>query len=56
MSVAAKRLGVGRDAVIRYIEAGILRGFRMQDRGWWKVSKASIEEVERRIQEQMAQT
>lgn len=55
VAVAAQRLRISRDTVIRYIESGTLRGCRLSDRGWWRVSKASVEAMERRIQEQLDQ-
>jgi excisionase family DNA binding protein len=49
---AAEYLGISRDTVIRMVEEGILRGYRHRPGGWWKVSKASVLEHERKLSEQ----
>ena len=53
VAAAAKRLHISRDTVIRYIEAGTLRGYRLTARGWWQVTKQSVEALERSIREQV---
>ena len=55
VTAAAARLRISRDTVIRYIESGTLQGYQLADRGWWSVSKASVDALERRIREQIGQ-
>ena len=40
---AAVMLGVSRTTVIRMIESGEIEASRFNDRGWWRVSRASVE-------------
>lgn len=55
VSSAAERLGVSRDTVLRYIEAGTLTGYRFTERGWWRVTKSSIDSLERSMREQIGE-
>jgi excisionase family DNA binding protein len=38
----AKALGVGRDTVTRMIKDGKLRGYRLNAKGWWRVTAESF--------------
>lgn len=49
---AAEYLRISRDTVVRMLEEGILRGYRHRPQGWWKVSRNSVLEHERRLAEQ----
>jgi len=42
---AAAMLGVHRNTVLLYLEQGKLRGRRIPPRGWWKISKTSVEQL-----------
>lgn len=49
VSVVAKRLRCSEMSVIRYLESGLLRGYQMKPRGWWRIIASSVTEFERRI-------
>jgi len=40
---AAKELKVDRRSILYYIESGDLEGARIKDRGWWRVSRESVQ-------------
>ena len=45
---AERLLGLSRNSVLRRIKLGLLRGYPDPDNGYYKVSRASIEEALRR--------
>ncbi len=49
--VAEQLLGLSRNSVLRRIKLGILQGYPDPDNGYYKVSRASIEEALRRRRE-----
>jgi len=48
----ADRLGCSRDTVLRLLESGELRGFRLTPNGWWRVLESSVLEYERKLLKQ----
>lgn len=45
VSTAAKMLQLSQMTVRRYLEEGILEGYQMAERGWWRVYLDSLEAV-----------
>ena len=45
----AERLGTGRDTVIRLLQSGALRGYRLTPKGWWRVVETSVVEYEAKL-------
>lgn len=46
VSWVAKRWNTGRDTVTRLLHAGILRGYRLTMKGWWRVIEKSVLDYE----------
>ena len=40
---AARLLGCDRRSILRYLESGELLGLQYTARGWWKVSRESVQ-------------
>lgn len=45
----AERLRTSRNTVIRLLESGELRGYRLTPQGWWRVVEASVAEYEKKL-------
>jgi len=43
VALAAKMLQCNRRSILRYLESGDLEGTRVTSRGWWRVSRASVQ-------------
>lgn len=43
VAVAAQLLQCDRRSILRYLECGELDGFQRTQRGWWKVSRESVQ-------------
>ena len=52
VSWVAKRWNTGRDTVTRLLHSGVLRGYRLTLKGWWRVVETSVFEYEENLQEQ----
>jgi len=52
---AARHLRVAAGTVLRYRESGLLRGCQVTPRGWWRISKESVLQLEARLQRQMSE-
>jgi predicted site-specific integrase-resolvase len=48
----AKQLGVSDMTVLRYREEGLLQGYQMKDRGWWRIIRSSVVEYEQKLRAQ----
>jgi excisionase family DNA binding protein len=46
---AAEYLGCSVMTVLRYVEEGLIEGYQMCERGWWRLLKASIMEYEKKL-------
>lgn len=51
VSWVMKRWNKGRDLVIRLLERGHLRGYKMSDNGWWNVLTKSVFEYEEKLRQ-----
>jgi excisionase family DNA binding protein len=40
---AARLLGCNRRSILRYLESGELQGLQCTARGWWKITRASVQ-------------
>ncbi|HKV94909.1 MAG TPA: helix-turn-helix domain-containing protein [Candidatus Angelobacter sp.] len=49
---AAQYLGVSVMTVLRYRESGLIHGYQMSERGWWRILKESILEYEKNLRSQ----
>jgi excisionase family DNA binding protein len=49
VSWIANRWRVSATTVLRFIEAGTLKAYRLTKRGWWRVSLQSVLEYEEKI-------
>lgn len=56
ISWVANRFKVSVMTVIRYREQGLLEGFQFVPRGWWRITKASVIEFEKRVAAQRSNT
>jgi excisionase family DNA binding protein len=45
----AERLRTSRNTVIRLLESGELRGYRLTPQGWWRVVEQSVAEYEKKL-------
>ena len=45
----AERLRTSRNTIIRLLESGELRGYRLTPQGWWRVVEQSVVEYERKL-------
>lgn len=45
----AERLKCSRDTVIRLLQSGDLRGYRLTAVGWWRVVEKSVAEYEQKL-------
>jgi len=45
----AKRLRTSRNTIIRLLESGELRGYRLTAHGWWRVVEQSVTEYEKKL-------
>jgi excisionase family DNA binding protein len=45
----AERLRTSRNTVIRLLECGKLRGYRLTPQGWWRVVEQSVAEYEKKL-------
>ncbi|HEX7289480.1 MAG TPA: helix-turn-helix domain-containing protein [Candidatus Angelobacter sp.] len=50
----AERLRTSRNTVIRLLESGELRGYRMTPQGWWRVVEQSVAEYEKKLRQEYA--
>ena len=48
----AERLRTSRNTVIRLLESGELRGYRLTPQGWWRVVEASVAEYEQKLRQE----
>lgn len=46
---AAEHLRVSPMTVLRYREEGLIKGYQMKERGWWRLIKSSVVEYEQRL-------
>lgn len=53
VSWVARRLRVHNCTVNRYLEAGVLKGYRLRKGGWWRILKSSVLELETKIRTEM---
>jgi hypothetical protein len=51
VSWVAKRFKVSVMTVCRYREQGLLEGFQFVPRGWWRITRRSVIEFERKLTE-----
>ena len=51
VSWVAKRWNKGRDMVIRLLERGLLKGYRMTENGWWNVIRESVLDYEEKLRQ-----
>lgn len=49
---AAQYLRVSVMTVLRYREEGLIKGYQMKARGWWRLMKASVLDYEQRLRAQ----
>jgi len=49
VSWVAKHLNKRRDLVIRLLESGMIKGYRMTPNGWWNVITESVFEYEKKL-------
>ena len=52
VSWVAKHLNKGRDLVVRLLESGMIKGYRMTPKGWWNVIKESVFEYEEQLRKE----
>ncbi|HET7873218.1 MAG TPA: helix-turn-helix domain-containing protein [Terriglobales bacterium] len=45
----AERLRTSRNTVVRLLESGELRGYRMTANGWWRIVEQSVTEYEKKL-------
>jgi predicted site-specific integrase-resolvase len=53
---AAEHLRVSAMTVLRYREEGLIRGYQMKARGWWRLIKSSVIEYEQKLRASMEAT
>ncbi len=51
---AALYLHVSPMTVLRYREEGLIRGYQMHERGWWRLIKSSVMEYEESLRKEFA--
>lgn len=44
-----KRWGKSRDTVLRLLEEGKIRGYRLHERGWWTILMQSVLDYEQQL-------
>lgn len=52
VSRVASRLSCSRDTVLRLLESGQLKGYRLTRLGWWRILEPSVLEYEASLQQQ----
>ncbi|HEY7404082.1 MAG TPA: helix-turn-helix domain-containing protein [Candidatus Angelobacter sp.] len=45
----ARRWKIDRGTVNRYIQSGYLKAYRLNEKGWWRILKSSVVEIEKRV-------
>lgn len=50
----AERLRCSRDTVVRLLQSGELRGYRLTPIGWWRVVEKSVAEYEQKLDAEYA--
>jgi excisionase family DNA binding protein len=51
VSVVARRLDCSRDTVLRMLQSGMLKGYRLTLIGWWRVLESSVVEHEEKLKQ-----
>jgi excisionase family DNA binding protein len=50
VAFVARRMGCSRDTVLRLLQSGELKGYRLTPNGWWRVIEDSFLEYKERIE------
>jgi hypothetical protein len=46
----ARRWNTGRDTIMRLIHEGVLRGYQLTEKGWWRVITQTVFDHEKKLQ------